>query len=167
MTASPRIVLVVAAAENNVIGRDGGMPWHLPDDLRHFKRTTIGHPVIMGRRTWAELGGRPLLDRRNIVLTRDAAFEADGADIVHSIDDAIALAGSSGASEVMIIGGGEIYRQSIDRAQRIELTRVHAEVEGDVTFPGLGDDWSCLQRTHHEADERHAHPFTFETWERA
>lgn len=166
MGTSPRIVLVAAAAENDVIGRDGGMPWHLPDDLRHFKSITVGKPVVMGRRTWDQLGGSPLPDRRNIVLTRDTSFASPGATVVHSVEDAIAQALEGGSSEVMIIGGGEVYRLFMAKADCIELTRVHAIVDGDVTFPSIGEEWTCRTRDLHEADDRHAHSFTFEQWAR-
>ncbi|MCH2136124.1 MAG: dihydrofolate reductase [Phycisphaerales bacterium] len=167
MSDTSDIVIVVAAAENDVIGRDGGMPWHLPDDLRHFKRITTGHSVIMGRRTWLELGCKPLPDRVNIVLTRDSDFDPAGAIAADSPDAALELARQAhGERDVMVIGGGEIYRLFLDRANRVELTRVHASVDGDVTFGQLGDAWTCVQSDRHEKDDRHGYAFTFETWTR-
>lgn len=166
MGDSRRIVLIVAAAENGVIGRDGSMPWRLPDDLKHFKSITLGHAVVMGRRTWDELGGTPLPGRQNIVLTQNATFAASGADVVHSPTAAIACAAGHGDGDVMIIGGGEVYRLFMDDAQIIELTRIHASIDGDTTFPELDDCWSCESRTEHPKDARHAQAFTFERWVR-
>jgi dihydrofolate reductase len=128
------VALVAAVAANGVIGRDGGLPWRIPDDLRHFKAITLGKPVIMGRRTWQSIG-RPLPGRRNIVVTRDAGFAADGAEVVASLDAALARAGD--VAEAMVIGGGEIYTQALPRAGRLYLTEIHAEAEGDVHFPAI------------------------------
>ena len=125
------ISLIVAVGRRNEIGKDGKMPWHLPADLRHFKRNTLGKPVLMGRKTLTAIG-RPLPERRNLVLTRDAAFRAAGCETVTSLDEAIALAGS--APELMVIGGGEVYRLAWERTDRIYLTRIHADVEGADTF---------------------------------
>lgn len=178
-----RIVLVAAASENNVIGVDGGLPWRLPDDLRHFKRETVGRPVIMGRKTFDELFGKPLPDRVNIVVSRTLK-DAPGVAVRVSVHDAIEYAGSLLAEslaaqrenaahpeppppEICIIGGGEIYRQTLPIATHITLTRVHTEVEGDTTFPEFDRAEWCLDRSeHHPADDRHAHAFTFEWWSR-
>ena len=126
------VSLIAAVAANGVIGRDGDLPWRLSDDLRHFKAMTLGKPVIMGRKTWQSIG-RPLPGRRNIVVSRDAAFTAQGVEIVASID--AALAAIAGAEEAMVIGGGAIYAQALARADRLYITDVHAEIEGDVHFP--------------------------------
>ena len=157
------LVLVVAAAENGVIGKDGAMPWHLPADLRHFRRVTMGKPVIMGRKTWHSIG-RPLPGRQNIVLTRDpafhgTAFHGTGATIVSSLDKALAAAG--GAPEAMVIGGAEIYALSRPLATRIELTRIHASPEGDTFFPEPETSlWVETAREDHAADgEAPAHSF--------
>mgnify|MGYP002651653057 CR=1 FL=1 len=152
------LVLVVAAAENGVIGKDGAMPWHLPADLRHFRRITMGKPVIMGRKTWHSIG-RPLPGRQNIVLTRDPAFHGTGAAIVSSLDEALAAAG--GASEAMVIGGAEIYALARPLATRIELTRIHAAPEGDTYFPEPEASlWVETAREDHAADgEAPAHSF--------
>ncbi len=153
-----RITLVVAAARNGVIGRDGDLPWRLPDDLKTFKRLTLGKPVVMGRKTWESIG-RPLPERHNVVMTRSRNFEATGARVVGSADAVLELLAED--DEIMIIGGGAIYRQFLDRADRIYLTEVDAEVDGDVTFPELDDaKWEEVSREHHPADERHAHAFT-------
>ena len=157
----PPIVLIVAVSQNGVIGRDGGMPWHLPEDLRRFKRPTTGQPIVMGRRTWESIGG-PLPDRLNLVLTRDANFMAAGAVVVHSTQEAIEASGDT--DRIMVIGGGEIYRLFMDDADAVEITRIHATLDGDTTFPSLGDGWTCRESIEHAADDRHAHAFTFESW---
>ena len=158
------VSLVVAAAKNNVIGRDGELPWHLPDDLRHFKRLTTGKPIIMGRRTFESIG-RPLPDRHNIVMTRDPDYTAGDCDVVTSASDALKLAGDD--SEVMVIGGGQVYRDFLPRADRIYLTRVQAEIDGDTHFPEIdSNDWQMVSSEHHEADERHAYAFEMMVFER-
>ena len=140
MKPAPRIVLVAAVAENGVIGREGGMPWRLPGDLRYFKKTTLGKPVIMGRRTFESIG-KPLPGRPNIVLTRDASFRANGVQIADGLDKGLSLAEQEaarlGADEIAVIGGGEIYAQALARAARIYLTEVHAAAEGTARFPAL------------------------------
>lgn len=174
------IVLVVAASENNVIGVDGGLPWTLPDDLKHFKRTTIGRPVVMGRKTFDEIGRKPLPGRPNLVIsaTLDPGDIDDDRVTVHpSLADAIDHArtlvqrafesDAATPREICVIGGGQVYRQSLPIASRIVLTRVHAEVEGDTTFPEIpAHIWTLDTADHHEPDEKHAHAFTFEWWSR-
>ena len=159
-----RISLIVAAAENNVIGRDGDLPWHLPVDLRYFRDTTMGHPVIMGRRTWESFeGGLP--GRRCIVLSRNPGLAIDGATTATSLAEAVEQ--SAGAEEVFIAGGGEIYRLALESGlpDRVLLTRIHAAFEGDATFPPLDQsDWICDSRDHREPDEKNAHACTFEAW---
>ncbi len=157
------ISLIVAASENDVIGRDGDLPWKLPDDLKHFKRVTMGKPVVMGRKTWESLQ-RPLPGRQNVVITRQRGYSAEGCDIVNY--PAAALQATSAADDIMIIGGGRVYEQFLRRADRIYLTRVHTTVEGDVYFPKLDEDWERVAEEDHPADERHEHGFTFEVWER-
>jgi dihydrofolate reductase len=124
------ISLVVAIADNGVIGKDGRLPWRIPEDMRHFKALTIGKPCIMGRRTWDSLPKKPLPERPNIVVTRDGNFRADGAVVVHSLDEALLRAGND--TEVCVIGGVEIYKTALPRAERIYLTEVHADVKGDT-----------------------------------
>ena len=159
-----RISLIVAAAENNVIGRDGDLPWHLPVDLRFFKNTTMGHPVIMGRRTWESFeGGLP--GRACIVVTRNQDLELEGASVATSLEGALAEAGN--AQDVFIAGGGEIYRMAMEMADRIVLTRVHAQINGDATFPTLDETlWHRTSAERHEVDDRNDHACTFEIWER-
>ncbi len=158
------ISLVVAASINNVIGSDGGLPWHLPDDLRHFKRLTTGKPVVMGRRTFESIG-RPLPDRRNIVMTRDPAYVATGCDVVSSVSEALDLVRD--ADEAMIIGGGQVYRDFLAYADRIYLTRVRANIEGDTYFPEIDEAaWQLVESEHHAADERHGYAFDVMVFER-
>lgn len=160
----PRIVIVVAVARNGVIGRDGTLPWRLPDDLKRFKALTLGKPCVMGRKTAASLG-RPLPGRTNIVLTRTGHRLPEGFVRAASPAEALALAGP--AAEVMIIGGAEIYALFLPGADRLELTEVDAAIDGDVHFPPF--DRSAFretQRLPHPPDERHAHGFAFVTLER-
>ena len=160
----PSLELVVAAARNGVIGRDNGLPWRLPADLAHFKRVTLGHPILMGRRTWDSIG-RPLPGRQNIVLTRDPSFRAAGASVVHSLAEARAVAGD--ADRLMVIGGAEIYRACLAEADVLHLTEVDAQIEGDARFPEWRrEDWQEVSREAHPADERHAYGYSFVTLKR-
>ena len=160
----PRLELVAAVARNGVIGRGNALPWHLPEDLRYFKRLTLGQPILMGRRTWASIG-RPLPGRQNLVLTRDAAFHAPGASLVHSLAEALAAARPAPA--LRVIGGAEIYRLSLPEAARLYLTEIDAEVEGDTFFPAWRTgDWQEVAREAHPADATHAFGYAFVTLER-
>ncbi len=131
-----RIHLIVAMSKDRVIGNAGGIPWHLSEDLKRFKAITMGHPMLMGRKTWDSIG-RPLPGRESIVITRRRDFSAPGATVVHSLDDAIAHAQARGATDAFVIGGGEIYRESLARADVLHLTVLHTAVEGDTTFPEI------------------------------
>jgi dihydrofolate reductase len=133
------LALVVAMSSNGVIGKDGGLPWHIPEDLKHFRQVTTGHAIIMGRRTWDEIG-RPLPNRRNIVITRQTDFEVSGAEVVHTLEDAIALARDGGDSEPRIVGGATIYAQALPLITRFYLTVVQREIEGDTHFPPWDPD---------------------------
>jgi dihydrofolate reductase len=158
------VALVVAVADNGTIGRDGALPWHLPDDLRRFKTITMGAPVVMGRRTYESIG-RPLPGRHNIVVSRNPAWHAEGVTAVRDLPAALAAAGD--APQVMIIGGAALYAEALPLAQRIYLTRVHAAVDGDVRFPPLQPrDWRVASSERRAADARHAYPMTFEVLER-
>ncbi|RMH36743.1 MAG: type 3 dihydrofolate reductase [Gammaproteobacteria bacterium] len=153
------VSLVCAMTRNRVIGRENQMPWHLPADLAHFKRVTLGKPVVMGRRTFESIG-RPLPGRHNIVLTRDHTFSAPGASVVHSLDDAIQLAGE--AEEIMIIGGANLYAQALPISERMYLTLIEAELEGDAYFPTWStDDWEIETETFRPADEKNAFNLRF------
>lgn len=158
------VSLVVAMSENRVIGRDNTMPWHLPADLAHFKALTLGKPVVMGRKTYQSIG-RPLPGRQNIVLTRDATFQAPGCDLCASLEEAFELAGD--VPEVMIIGGAALYEAVLDTAHRIYLTEIHADIQGDTWFPELDpSDWKEFGRERHAADERNSLDYSFVTLER-
>ncbi len=158
-----RISLVVAMDDNRLIGAGGGLPWRLSNDLKHFKRLTVGKTVLMGRKTWDSLG-KPLSDRSNWVLTRDTSFNPAGARAFTRLEDALRQAGDR---ELMVIGGAELYRQVLPIAERIHLTRVHAKLEGDTWFPELdAQRWREAAREDHPADERHAHAYSFITLER-
>jgi dihydrofolate reductase len=158
------VALIAAVADNGVIGREGGLPWHLPDDLRWFKRLTTGHTVIVGRRTFASLG-RPLPNRRWIVLTRDPAFRPAGVETAPDLRAALAAAGTG---EVFVAGGAAVYRAALPVADRLYLTAVHADVTGDTVFPPVDfSAWTLVDEQHHPADERHAQAFTFRTYQRS
>jgi len=156
---------IVAYAENRVIGKDNDLIWHLPDDLQHFKRHTAGRTIIMGRKTWDSLGGRPLPKRRHIVITRKEGFEAQGAEVVHSLEDAIALAKNE--EEVFIVGGAQIYELSLPYLDILEITEIHAAPEGDAFFPIWNqDEFELISDVHHPIDENHEFSFNFKTWKR-
>ena len=161
-----RISLIAAASENNVIGRDCGLPWSLPDDLRYFKEKTLGHPVITGRKNYASIG-RPLPGRTNIIVTRDAHFSAEGCRVVHSLEDAVEVAKQEDPEEIFVMGGGEIYALALPMADRVYLTRVHAEIDGDTYFPELdSEQWAEVSTEEHVADDRHAYDFTILVYDR-
>ncbi len=157
------IVLVAALAKNGVIGREGALPWRLPDDLERFKALTIDKPIVMGRKTYASIG-RPLPKRRNVVLSR-SPHAIEGVEVVASVADALALLRD--APEVCVIGGGEIYGAFLPHATKLELTHVETEVEGDARFPSIDEaSWQVIAETHHEADAQHAHPMRYVTYVR-
>ena len=159
-----KISIIAAAAENNVIGNKGAIPWHLPTAFKHFKELTMGHPIIMGSKTFASIG-KPLPGRTNIVLATDPIFAAEGCLVAHSLDEALRLAG--GADEAFICGGGRVYAAALPLAQTIHLTRVHANVPGDVFFPELDQkEWRLVREEHHARDEKNPFDFTFLTYER-
>lgn len=162
MKPFPRISLIVAVDENFGIGKNNDMLWNLPKDMRHFKNTTLGHPVIMGRKT-LESFGKPLRGRQNIIVTRNPNYQKEGIDVVHTIGDAIDLASRNEKKEIFIIGGGEIYSQSMIYADRLYLTRVHHTFpEAEVFFPIVDfDEWDETFREKHETDEKHHYAFTF------
>jgi dihydrofolate reductase len=170
--SSPEVglVLVAAVAENGVIGRDGNLPWRLPSDLRRFRAITIGHPVVMGRKTYDAIG-KPLPGRTNIVITRDAAFAARGVMSASNLETALMVARGDAlrrwVRHIMIIGGGELYRQTIGRACRLEMTRVHARPVGDSVFPAIDPaQWREIERCEHPAGPDDDAPFTTLAYER-
>lgn len=160
----PSLFAVVAQTDQRVIGLGGGMPWHLPADLRHFKALTLGQPCVMGRKVWDSLGGKPLPGRLNIVLTRQTGFQAPGAVVVHCAQEALDAAGD--APQIAIIGGEEIYRLYLPQLGRIERTLIHAELTGDTFFPELGDEWEVVAERHRPADENNRYDLTFQTLRR-
>jgi len=161
-----RVTIIAAVAANGVIGREGDLPWRLPADLRAFKRLTMGHHVVMGRRTWASIG-RPLPGRTLVVLTRDRHAAIPGVTVVHDLEAALAVAEAAGDDEAFIAGGAQVYAAALRRADRMRLTRVEAEVAGDVRFPPYDPTaWVEVAREEHAVDERHAYPFALCTLER-
>lgn len=160
------ISFIVAAARNRVIGRDNRMIWKLSDDMKRFRRLTTGHHVLMGRKTFESLG-RPLKNRTNIIVTRQEDYKAEGAEVFHSVDAAMAFARENGEEELFIIGGGEIYTMLLPAADRIYLTRVLADPEGDAYFPEIdGAQWRVILEEAHLADDRNDHDFVFIDMER-
>ena len=160
------ISLVVAASTNNVIGKDNRLLWHLPNDLKFFKNTTWAMPVVMGRKTF-EAVGKPLTGRTNIVLTRRKDWSAPGVTVVQTMTEASAAAKATDAKEMFVIGGGEIYRETLPDAKKVYLTRVHATLDGDTYFPELAESqWQLFSHLDFEADARHAYPYSFQLWVR-
>jgi len=158
------ISLILARADNGVIGRDGGLPWRLKSDLRHFRAVTTGHPVLMGRKTFASIG-RPLPGRTNIVVTHDRGLHAPGCVVVHSMAEAWKAA--EGAEEACVIGGTTLFEESLPDADTIHLTEVEADVEGDTYFPDFDrSEWREIEVARHAADERHEYPFRIVRLER-
>lgn len=162
MATPANMVLIAALDQARAIGRDGQLPWHLPDDLRRFKQLTLGRSVLMGRKTFQSIG-RPLPQRRNLVLSRDRAFSAAGVEVVHSLDEARSL-----DEALVVIGGGDVYTQALPWAARLELTLVDVRIHGaDAFFPPYSaEHWIETEREHHPADARHAHAFDFVRLER-
>ena len=164
-----RLALVAAMGRNRVIGTDTGLPWHLPRDLKHFRALTLGKPIILGRTTFEQIG-RPLPDRPNLVLTRRADYAPPGVRVVHSAEQALEAAGQFGADEAVVIGGGEVYREFLPRADRLYLTVVDGEFEGTTHFPVDALDGLAFAVTdvrHHPADAKNAHAVTFWQLDRA
>ena len=163
------ISLIAAVADNGVIGKNNDLPWRLPDDMRYFMQTTLGHHVIMGRKNYESLPEkfRPLPHRVNIVVTRQSSFKAKGCLVVHAIEEGIAVALQAGEAELFIIGGAEIYSATLPLAHRLYLTEIKAHVGGDTWFPHFGKDhWEEQSRIPHAADEKHAYAFDFVVYKR-
>ncbi|HEU4620840.1 MAG TPA: dihydrofolate reductase [Burkholderiaceae bacterium] len=157
-----RLTIVVARAANGVIGRDNALPWHVPEDLAHFKRVTLGKPIIMGRRTFDSIG-RPLPGRRNIVVTRNAEWRHDGCERASSLDDAMRLCAQ--VEEACVIGGAQLFIDALARAHRAIVTEIAADIPGDTYFPALGDAWREISREPHRSADGLA--FDFVVYERA
>jgi len=164
-TNTPLISIIAAMTDDRVIGINNSLPWKLPSDMKWFRQHTLGKPILMGRKTFESFGARPLPERTNIVVTRDQAYQAEGAIVVHSIDEALQAAGD--AEEIMIIGGASFYQQMLPRARRMYLTRVHTKVTGDAWFPEFDQSqWRQVERIDCEADERNAYAHSFIILER-
>ena len=161
-----KISMIAAMAHDRVIGKDNQMPWHLPADLAHFKRVTLGKPVLMGRKTFESIG-RPLPGRRNLVISRNPGYQAEGIEVVGSVEAALALLAGNSVEELMVIGGGHLYAEMLPRADCLYLTRIDLAVEGDTRFPAFDDgQWQRVDCESHPADEKNPHPYSFETWQR-
>lgn len=166
ITASMNISMIAAMDKNHVIGKDNDMPWHLPDDFKFFKANTLNKPVVMGRKTFESIGSRPLPKRRNIVITRNADYAATGAEVFTSVEEALQTCQQD--DEVMIMGGGQFYHMMLPYANKLYVTLVNAEVEGDTTFPIWQEsEWREVFQEHHESDERHAFSFDIRVLEKS
>ena len=163
-----KLSMIAALSTNNVIGRNNDVPWKLSTDLKRFKALTMGHHLIMGRRTYESVG-KPLPGRINVVITRQEHYAPAGVTVVHSLEEAIRVAAQGNDAEAFIAGGAEIYEQAMHRADRMHLTRVHAEIDGDTFFPDFDDvsEWHLTDSEHFDADEKNEHPFSFLTYDRA
>ena len=156
--------LIVAVSKNNVIGADNGLLWQMPADLKHFKAVTIGHSVIMGRKTYDSIG-RPLPGRRNIIVTRQEKLKAAGCEEVNSLQDAVDLC--SREQEVFIVGGGEVYKQAMHAADKIYLTRINGEFKGDTVFPEINfSEWRLTKYLKHHGDDKNPYDYSFSEYER-
>ncbi len=160
-----KLILIAAAAENNALGKNNEMLWHLPDDFKHFKNLTSNHYIVMGRKTF-ESFPKPLPNRTHIIITRQADYKApEGCIVVTSLEDAFSIVKDE--AEVFVIGGGEIYKLALPFADRIELTRVHTNLEADAFFPEFSlDEWKLKKEEFHDIDEKHQYTFTFQTFEK-
>jgi len=160
------ISFIVAVSENHVIGKNNKLPWRLPSDMKYFKNKTWAMPVVMGRKTFEALG-KPLEGRTNIVITRQPDWKPGGVEIVHSIDQAIVEAAKLDAKEIFIIGGAEIFSAALPSADRVYLTLIHHNFEGDAFFPGLNqEEWKLASKKDFEADEKNKYAHSFQVWER-
>ncbi|MCW8833479.1 MAG: type 3 dihydrofolate reductase [Colwellia sp.] len=162
--------MIVATADNNIIGKDNDMPWHLPADLAYFKKVTLGKPIIMGRKTYESIG-RPLPGRRNIVISRDESYQAQGIDTVTSVEQALAMFdgsnGSEAVDEIMVIGGGAIYQHCLPKADRLYVTHINAKIDGDTQFPQYDDgSWQKVSSEHRHSDEENAYDLDFCVYQR-
>lgn len=159
-----KISLIVAAAENNAIGKNNQMLWHLPNDFKYFKKITTDHSIVMGRKTFDSIG-KALPNRRNIVISRNQDFKAEDVDVANSLEEVLLYCRDE--REIFIIGGAEIYKQALPLAQMIYLTRVHTSLAGDAFFPSLpSGEWKLVSEEYHEADEKHAFAYSFEVYEK-
>ena len=165
-----KVSLIVAVSENGVIGKDNDLIWHLPKDMQFFKETTMGHHVIMGRKNFESIPHKysPLPNRTNVIITRQADYSAEGCVVVNSVEAALGIAKNNGENEPFIIGGGQIYKLALEAnlVDKIYLTKIHHSFEGDTFFSELNADWKETERIDHKADEKHAHNYSFLTFEK-
>jgi dihydrofolate reductase len=155
------VKIIVAMSNNRVIGNNNELIWRLSSDLKRFKELTTGHPVVMGRKTYESIG-KPLPNRRNIIITRNLEYEVNGCEVVSSLEEALLLTNN----DCFIIGGGEIYKQSLEVADKIYLTLVHKDFEGDTTFPELGKEWATIDTKDFDADEKNEYNYSFIEYDR-
>ena len=155
------VKIIVATSKNNVIGDSNKLIWHLPADLKRFKEITTGHPIVMGRKTYESIG-RPLPNRRNIIITRDEQYQVDGCEVVNSIEESLLLTNN----DCFIIGGGEIYKQSLPIAQQIFMTVIDEDFDGDTNFPELDKSWYVSSKVNYQQDEKNPHNYSFILYER-
>jgi dihydrofolate reductase len=161
-----KVSIIVAVSSNNAIGKDNQLLWHLPNDMKFFKNATWAMPVIMGRKTFDSLAGKPLNGRLNIVISRQENYTATGATVVHSLQEAIEVAQQNDYKEVFVIGGGEIYKEALQIADKIYLTRVDAAIDGDTYFPPWDKNgWNLIYTDFHSTDAKHIHSYEFQIWE--
>ncbi|PUZ27278.1 dihydrofolate reductase [Chitinophaga costaii] len=160
------IAFIVAASLNNVIGKDNHLPWHLPNDMKYFKQMTTGHPIVMGRKTFDELG-KALPNRENIVISRNKDFKAPGIQVVPSLDAALELASHYSNGEIFITGGGQIFHQALPHCHRQYITRIMGNYEGDAFYPPIdASQFRLVKQDYHEPDEKHAVAYDFQVWDR-
>jgi dihydrofolate reductase len=163
------VSLIAAVSKNMVIGKKNDLPWNLPDDMKFFMQTTKGHHVIMGRKNYDSIPEkfRPLPNRTNIVVTRQQSFKAPGCIVVHSVEKGLEIARNNGEQETFIIGGADIYRLGMNQTQRMYLTEIDADIDGDTYFPEFKrQEWKEISRSHHSTDDRHKYPFDFVIYDR-
>lgn len=164
-----KIALIAAMSKNRVIGINNDLPWHLPDDMKFFMETTLGHVVIMGRKNYDSLPKKfkPLPNRTNVILTRQIGYQIENCTVVNTLDDAYNFAASRGEEELFVIGGGQVYQMAIDKADVVYLTEIDGDIDnGEVFFPEMGSEWVEVSRKHHPADSRHKYAFDFVTYKR-
>ncbi|MDH5447371.1 MAG: type 3 dihydrofolate reductase [Gammaproteobacteria bacterium] len=160
-----KISMIAAMADDRVIGINNTLPWKLPNDMKWFRQQTMGKPIVMGRKTFESFGAKPLPGRTNIIITRDESYQADNCIVAHSIDEAIKAAGA--VAEIMIIGGASFYEQMLPKADRLYLTFVHTQVQGDAWFPEWSEtEWRQVERIDHDADDKNPHAHSFVILER-
>lgn len=158
--------IMVARSDNRVIGKNNELVWHMPADLKYFRETTLGHYVVMGRKTYESVN-KPLPGRTNVIITRQPNYNREGCTVVHTVEDAFSLGERDGQTEIFILGGSQIYERTIDVADRIYLTEIKAEFEGDAYFPEIdATQWEELKREEHEPDEKNPYPYAFVVLER-